>query len=66
MKVRKILDRSTYNVRTFLKKEQVYQHIKGYKQINLVAVAIQEHRWRTDNDTDIRKNRDYHFFYASA
>ena len=66
VEVCKILRRSTYNVRTLLKKGQIYQLIKGCKEINLHTIAIQEQIWRTDNDIDILKNCDYHFFYASA
>ena len=62
----KILKTSTYNVRTLLKKGQIYQLIKGCKEVNLDIIAIQEHWWRTDNDIDILKNCDYYFFYASA
>ena len=57
---------STYNVRTLLKKGQIYQLIKSCKEVNLDIIAIQEHWWRTDNDIDILKNCDYYFFYASA
>ena len=66
VKVHKILKTSTYNVGTLLKKGQIYQLIKGCKKINLDIIAIQEHRWRNDNDIDILKNCDFHFFYVSA
>ena len=54
VKVRKLLKTSTYNVRTLLKKGQIHQLIKGCKENNLDIVAIQEHRWRTQNDIDIK------------
>ena len=66
VKVCKILKTSTYNVRTLLKKGQIYQLIKDCKENDLDIIAIQEHRWRTDNDIDILKNCDYHLLYASA
>ena len=66
VKVRKLLKTSTYNVRTLLKKGQIHQLIKGCKENNLDIVAIQEHRWRTQNDNDILKNPGHDFFYASA
>ena len=50
MKVRKLLKTSTYNVRTLLKKGKTCQLIKGCKEIDFDIIAIQEHRWRTDND----------------
>lgn len=65
-KVCKILKTSTCNVRTLLKKGQIYQLIKGCKDSDLDIIAIQEHRWRTDDGIEILKNCDYHFFYASA
>ena len=66
VKVCKLLKTSTHNVRTLLKKGQIHQLIKGCKENNLDIVAIQEHRWRTQNDIDILKNHGYDFFYASA
>ena len=66
VKVRTILKTSTYSVRTLSKKGQIYQLIKGCKEINLDIIAIQEHRWRNDNDIDILRNCDFHFFYVFA
>mgnify|MGYP001794201292 FL=1 len=66
VKVRKHLLTSTYNVRTLLKKGQIHQLIKGCKENDIDIVAIQEHRWRTDNEIDIYKNSDYDMFYATA
>lgn len=59
---------STYNVRTLYQIGKFHQLAKGCHKIGLHFVAIQEHRWTTDNEIDSIYTDDgnYLFVYASA
>ena len=57
---------STYNVRTLLRPGRLHQLITGCKTFNMDVVAIQEHRWRTNEETTSIIFNGYHFMYSTA
>ena len=57
---------STYNVRTLLRPGRLHQLTTGCKTFNIDVVAIQEHRWRTNEETISINSNGYHFIYSTV
>ena len=51
LKSRQFMKLSTYNIRTLLRPGRLRQLTSGCKALNLDVVAIQEYRWRTNEET---------------
>ena len=57
---------STYNVRALLRPGRLHQFTPGCKALNLDVVPIQEHRWRTNDETTTLETDGYNFVCSTA
>lgn len=68
LNIHKPLKFSTYNVRTLYKLGNFNLLSTESSKLNLAFIAIQEHRWKTENEIDQlwSQNRSHLFIYSSA
>ena len=66
LKYRQFLKFSTYNVRALLRPGRLHQITTGCKIFNIDVVAIQEHRWWTNEEKTPINSNGYHFIYSTA
>ena len=66
LKPRLFLKFSTCNVRTLLRPGTLHQLTTGCKTFNIDVVAIQEHRWQTNEEATLINSNGYRFIYSTA
>ena len=66
LKSRQFMKLSTYNVRTLLRPGRLRQLTSGCKALNLDVVAIQEYRWRSNEETKAVKTEAKNFLYSTV
>ena len=66
LKSRQFLKFLTYNVQTLLRPGRLHQLTTRCKTFNIDVVAIQEHRWQTNEEATLINSNGYHFIYSTA
>ena len=66
VKSRQFLKLSTFNVRTLSRPGRLHQLTTSCKTFNIDIVAIQEHRWQTNEETTTLSSNGYKFIYSKA